>query len=445
MQEDEKQIEEQEYQSWMAKHQARMEEGAKEYKWEIKGAEDTTKGYTVKVDEASEINRGLFNKIKEVDKKYYSTSPSPREFIAMLKSPTRRTAATKLRVPSKSEETTNTSTLNELFSLVWETANNMGLPFEVLTNIDLYKKSIIDVDFISKFIHALNHNLVIVPLKIVNITNLNLSSPNFPSDVLDSAIRDKFGFRMFVSFFIPTLDSDQTNEYYDKDHVFLELNSTSPSYKAMKKEILDSFGELDVEMEQVGNTLDKLVKANPDYHKMVYDRNKSKISIDLLKTKIRDLDNKIYKLEKGVLSEDLLEKNDDSFKRAKTNLFNKLLEGSVKASPTKPSEKPGLTFRDYTTPWGTTILVASPSTSTGTESFVTTTSNDVEWTEPPITNSEQNKSFDFIDYPSNTYIDFEGDAHHIDTITELMLNTLFDADLMSEDSWNSLKQIKGYL
>jgi len=449
MQEDEKQREEQEYQSWMSKHEVKMEEDIKKFKWKIKGTGDTTKEYTVKV-----------TKEKSPDEYYKELSEAKlREYIRPTfydppKKETRRTSYTKIKAPSSSvEETPNTSLLNDLFSLVWETTNNMGLPFEVLTNIELYQKSMIDADFITKFIHALNNNLIIVPIKIVNVNDLNLRTLSFPGYVIDSAIRDKFGFRMFVSFFLPSLDPDQTNQYYDKDHVFLELNTTSNSYKAMKKEILDRFKELDVEMEQVGNTLDKLVKSDPNYHKMIYDRNKSKINIDLLKTKIRDLDNKIYNLEKGVLPDELLKKNDDKFRRAKSNLFRKLLEGKDESKPGLGDHKFPFTVTD--TPWGGTISTPShnPGVVYGTTggSFVTSPLSDLldnDWTKPQTSIAQindQGNAVDFITDDNSLYIDFQGEAHDIDTMTESMINTLFDADLISEKSWNGLMVLKGFI
>jgi hypothetical protein len=446
MQEDEKQREEQEYQSWMGKHQAMMESAAENYTWKLHGNGDKVEEYTAKVTKEKSHYDEYYKELTEAKiREIFTVNPIVSH--PETKKGTKKSPYAKLKKPSSSvEETPSTSLLSDLFSLVWETINNMGLPFEVLTNIEFYKTSIMDADFVTKFVHALNNNLVIVPIKIVNINDLNLRTLSFPGYVIDSAIRAKFGFRMYVTFFISSLDPEQVNQYYDKDHVFLELHSTSPSYKAMKKEILDRFNELQVEMEQVDTTLDKLVKSDPNYHKMVYDRNKSKISIDLLKTKIRDLDNKIYKLEKGVLPDHLLEKNDDKFRGAKSNLFSKILRGTNTNEPI-PSIAPGtgghkFTFTIGTAPWDHN---SAGSGTNVTSSLIDTIDND--WVEPPTSiaqNTEQASPYDLINWDNNTYVDFEGFIHDIGELDESMLDNMLDDDLISIDSYESIRQAKGY-
>jgi len=317
------------------------------------------------------------------------------------------------------------SLLGELFKLVWYVTNTSGLPFEVLTNIELYKKSIFNEDFINSFIKALNNNVIIVPIKIVNITNLNLMAYNHSGHAIDSAIRAKLGFRMYVSFFLPSLDSDQTNMYYDKDHIYLELNSSTQNYKAARKEILDSFKDLDMEIEQVSDTLDNLVKTNPEYHKMVYDRNKAIINLDLIKSKIIDLNDKIYKLESGVLPDDLIEKNRDKFKWQRVRLFNTFLENT---------SKPKVTTENYRTIGSN--LYGNYTTPPLPEFFL----NDDDFN---ISSLESTTYEDYIDYDNGVYFDFNGDSYDLDTITLEKLDSLLGQDLMSEESSDQIVMFRG--
>jgi hypothetical protein len=94
------------------------------------------------------------------------------------------------------EEELKSSALGKIFKTVWESTNESGLPFEVLTNMELYKKSIIDADFISAFIEALKNNVIIVPIKIVNITDLNMVTYNHSGHIINGALKTKCGTRM---------------------------------------------------------------------------------------------------------------------------------------------------------------------------------------------------------------------------------------------------------
>lgn len=327
--------------------------------------------------------------------------------------------STKGSIKNKSDN----SLLGKLFKLVWYTINNNGLSFEVLTNIELYKKSIINEDFITSFIKALNNNVIIVPIKIVNITNLNLTSYNHNGHAIDAAIREELGFRMYVSFFLPSLDPDQTNMYYDKDHIYLELNNGNPSYKSVRKEILDSFKDLDIEMEQVSDTLDNLVKTNPEYHKMVYDRNKATINLNLLKSKIKDLNDKIYKLESGVLPDNLIEENRDKFKRKRVKLFNAFLENTSKPKVTHIPIGSNL-YGNYSTP--------------PLPEYFLDDANDFN------TSSLESVSYeDYIDYDNGVYFDFDGNSYEIDNLNLEKLDYLLEQDLMSLESSDSIIAFRG--
>tara|TARA_R110000868_G_scaffold79778_4_gene226861 strand:+ start:2557 stop:3714 length:1158 start_codon:yes stop_codon:yes gene_type:complete len=330
--------------------------------------------------------------------------------------------STKGSIKNKSDN----SLLGKLFKLVWDTINNNGLPFEVLTNIELYKKSIINEDFITSFVKALNNNVIIVPIKIVNITNLNLTSYNHNGHAIDAAIRVELGFRMYVSFFLPSLDPDQTNMYYDKDHIYLELNSGNPSYKSVRKEILDSFKDLDIEMEQVSDTLDNLVKTNPEYHKMVYDRNKAIINLNLLKSKINDLNDKIYKLESGVLPDNLIEENRDKFKRKRVKLFNAFLENTSKPRVTivNPETSGSNLYGNYSTP--------------PFPEYFLDDADDFN------TSSLESASYeDYIDYDNGVYFDFDGNSYEIDNLNLEKLDYLLEQDLMSLESSDSIIAFRG--
>ena len=330
--------------------------------------------------------------------------------------------STKGSIKNKSDN----SLLGKLFKLVWDTINNNGLPFEVLTNIELYKKSIINEDFITSFVKALNNNVIIVPIKIVNITNLNLTSYNHNGHAIDAAIRVELGFRMYVSFFLPSLDPDQTNMYYDKDHIYLELNSGNPSYKSVRKEILDSFKDLDIETEQVSNTLDNLVKTNPEYHKMVYDRNKAIINLNLLKSKINDLNDKIYKLESGVLPDNLIEENRDKFKRKRVKLFNAFLENTSKPRVTivNPETSGSNLYGNYSTP--------------PFPEYFLDDADDFN------TSSLESASYeDYIDYDNGVYFDFDGNSYEIDNLNLEKLDYLLEQDLMSLESSDSIIAFRG--
>lgn len=330
--------------------------------------------------------------------------------------------STKGSIKNKSDN----SLLGKLFKLVWDTINNNGLPFEVLTNIELYKKSIINEDFITSFVKALNNNVIIVPIKIVNITNLNLTSYNHNGHAIDAAIRVELGFRMYVSFFLPSLDPDQTNMYYDKDHIYLELNSGNPSYKSVRKEILDSFKDLDIEMEQVSDTLDNLVKTNPEYHKMVYDRNKAIINLNLLKSKIKDLNDKIYKLESGVLPDNLIEENRDKFKRKRVKLFNAFLENTSKPRVTivNPETSGSNLYGNYSTP--------------PFPEYFLDDADDFN------TSSLESASYeDYIDYDNGVYFDFDGNSYEIDNLNLEKLDYLLEQDLMSLESSDSIIAFRG--
>jgi hypothetical protein len=315
------------------------------------------------------------------------------------------------------------SLLGELFKLVWDVTNTSNLSFEVLTNMELYKKSIINEDFINSFIKALNNNVIIVPIKIVNITNLNLTAYNHNGYAIDAAIREKLGFRMYVSFFIPSLDPDQTNMYYDKDHIYLELNSSNPTYKAAKKEILSSFKDLDMEIEQVSDTLDNLVKTNPEYHKMVYDRNKAIINLDLLRSKIIDLNDKIYKLESKVLPDDLIDKNTDKFKWQRVRLFNTFLENTSKPKATIIHPVTSLYENYLTSPLPEYFL--DDADDFNTSSLEATTYED------------------YIDYDNEIYFDFNGDSYAIDNLNLEKLDHLLEEDLMSLESFDSIIAFRG--
>lgn len=330
--------------------------------------------------------------------------------------------STKGSIKNKSDN----SLLGKLFKLVWDTINNNGLPFEVLTNIELYKKSIINEDFITSFVKALNNNVIIVPIKIVNITNLNLTSYNHNGHAIDAAIRVELGFRMYVSFFLPSLDPDQTNMYYDKDHIYLELNTGNPSYKSVRKEILDSFKDLDIEMEQVSNTLDNLVKTNPEYHKMVYDRNKATINLNLLKNKIKDLNDKIYKLESGVLPDNLIEENRDKFKRKRVKLFNAFLENTSKPRVTiiDPETSGSNLYGNYSTPPLPEYFLDDA------DDFNTSSLESVSYE-------------DYIDYDNGVYFDFDGNSYEIDNLNLEKLDHLLEQDLMSLESSDSIIAFRG--
>ena len=326
------------------------------------------------------------------------------------------------------------SLLGKLFKLVWETTNNIGLPFEVLTNIDLYHKSIIDSDFISSFVKALQNNVIIVPIKVVNVNDLNVSTWNHNGHGIDNAIRTEFGFRMFVSIFLPSLDSDQTNMYYDKDHIYLELNQTNQLYKNARKEILDSFKEISIKEEQTSNVLSTLTKSNPEYHKLIYERNKANISIAILKEKLKTLNNNIYKLESGVLSEDLLESNSDNFKREYSNLFKKLL----KDNSSKKSKEDKRGFKS--------VVLNDLDT---TKISITDYFNDY-FNKPIITSTPQPDTFldapfyeDYIDYDNGVYFDFNGDAYEIENLDLEKLNDLLERDLMSIESSDSIIVFRG--
>lgn len=327
--------------------------------------------------------------------------------------------STKGSIKNKSDN----SLIGKLFKIVWDTINNNGLSFEVLTNMELYKKSIINEDFITSFIKALNNNVIIVPIKIVNITNLNLTSYNHNGYAIDAAIIEELGFRMYVSFFLPSLDPDQTNMYYDEDHIYLELNSGNSSYKSIKKEILDSFKDLNIEMEQVSDTLDNLVKTNPEYHKMVYDRNKATINLNLLKNKIKDLNDKIYKLESGVLPDNLIEENRDKFKRKRVKLFNTFLENTSKSKVTHIPIGSNL-YGNYSTSPLPEYLVDDA------DDFNTSSLESVSYE-------------DYIDYDNGVYFDFDGNSYEIDNLNLEKLDCLLEQDLMSLESSDSIIAFRG--
>lgn len=312
------------------------------------------------------------------------------------------------------EEELKSSVLGKIFKTVWESTNESGLPFEVLTNMELYKKSIIDADFITAFIEALKNNVIIVPIKIVNITDLNMVTYNHSGHIINGALKTKFGIRMYVSFYLPSLDSDQINSYYNKDHIYLELDTSNAVFNSMRKDILNSFKALNLEMEQVSDSLNTLVKTNPEYHKMVYDKNKAVINLELLKQKIKKLNDDIYRLESGVLSDNLIEKNTDNFKRERVYLFNKFIQTSDALKNMYSTSK-------YAVP---TILGESD----GMDDF-----ND----DSPIEE-------DYINFDEGVYIDFEQNAHHISNLTEDRLNDLLDDDLMSVESFDTLKSYKGF-
>ena len=340
-------------------------------------------------------------------------------------------------LPTKKDTIKNKSDnsfLGKLFKLVWETTNNLGLPFEVLTNIDLYHKSIIDSDFISSFVKALQNNVIIVPIKVVNVNDLNVSTWNHNGHGIDTAIRTEFGFRMFVSIFLPSLDSDQTNMYYDKDHIYLELNQTNQLYKNTRKEILDSFKEISIKEEQTSNVLSTLTKSNPEYHKLIYERNKANISIAILKEKLKTLNNNIYKLESGVLSEDLLESNSDNFKREYSNLFKKLLKdnSSKKSKEDKRGFKSDI-LNDLTT---TKISVTDYFNDYFNKHIITSTPEPDTFLDAPFYE-------DYIDYDNGVYFDFNGDSYEIENLNLENLNDLLERDLMSIESSDSIIVFRG--
>jgi hypothetical protein len=368
---------------------------------------------------------------KEEVKKYVTLSQMANEVLGNnIEHPSKwdgtySTSVNIQNIPTKKGSIKNksdNSLLGKLFKLVWDTINNNGLSFEVLTNMELYKKSIINEDFITSFIKALNNNVIIVPIKIVNITNLNLTSYNHNGYAIDAAIRNELGFRMYVSFFLPSLDPDQTNMYYDEDHIYLELNSGNPSYKYIRKEILDSFKDLDIEMEQVSDTLDNLVKTNPEYHKMVYDRNKATINLNLLKNKIKDLNDKIYKLESGVLPDNLIEENRDKFKRKRVKLFNAFLENTSKSKVTHIPIGSNLYGNYSTSPLQYLVDDA--------DDFNTSLLKSVSYE-------------DYIDYDNGVYFDFDGNSYEIDNLNLEKLNCLLEQDLMSLESSDSIIAFRG--
>lgn len=337
-------------------------------------------------------------------------------------------------LPTKKDTIKNksdNSLLGKLFRLVWETTNNIGLPFEVLTNIDLYHKSIIDSDFISSFVKALQNNVIIVPIKVVNVNDLNVSTWNHNGHGIDNAIRTEFGFRMFVSIFLPSLDPDQTNMYYDKDHIYLELNQTNQLYKNTRKEILDSFKEISIKEEQTSNVLSTLTKSNPEYHKLIYERNKANISIAILKEKLKTLNDNIYKLESGVLSEDLLESNSDNFKREYSNLFKKLL----KDNSSKKSKEDKRGFKsEILNDLASTKFYISDYFNTGTT--ITSTPEPDTFPDTPFYE-------DYIDYDNGVYFDFNGDSYEIENLDLEKLNDLLERDLMSIESSDSIIVFRG--
>ncbi len=145
---------------------------------------------------------------------------------------------------------------------------------------------------------------------------------------------------MYGHIYLPSLNTtDNPSQWYDKDYVLLEIADNNPFYKNFKKEILDRFKELDLEIEQVGDSLAKLVKANPEYHKLVYERNKIKVRLDISKQRFKDLERKIYKFESGVISTSQIDAKDNNYKRAKLKVFSNLLFVGSKDSVIKEDKK----------------------------------------------------------------------------------------------------------
>lgn len=229
-----------------------------------------------------------------------------------------------IKKSKKAQNVTKGISIENIFKFCWECINSSKFTdFQVLSNSDYYRKNIIDGEFVKLFVNELKNNRLIIPLKIVNITNLNTYNFVRGTKELELNLRQEFNINMYCQFILPSLTTEGNNFKYDKDILVLELSQHSTEYKTFKKDTLEYLNKVLEDVDIIKNKVNAKIKSNPEYHKLVYKKNKTETSIKILENQIRTLNKQLYLMDKEFLNSYERESKDDDYEWSlKRGFFN---------------------------------------------------------------------------------------------------------------------------
>jgi len=245
----------------------------------------------------------------------------------------------------KKKGTNNVSPLSAIYQAVWDTINNSNeYPFKVMTNLEFYRNHIIDSDFIDKFIFNLKNNHLLVPIKIVNVTDLNAPGLNGNTYEMRMAIRgiEGYDFRLYPNYrFLSITNNNHFNiedpKFYNNDHILLEVDGLTDDWKELKKLILAKSESIEQEILGTNNKLEALKTSNPEYHKVLYDYNKAKTSLSMLQNKTSTLKKSLDDFEYQTLGGDKFLNKHNNYNDLKIDMLHKLFYSAI--IPKKPKQE----------------------------------------------------------------------------------------------------------
>jgi len=247
---------------------------------------------------------------------------------------------TGMDVKTDKMNTNSLEILRNLYMFTWESINESTDKFQVMSNIPFYKKhGSFDDDFIDKFIYNIEKNIILVPLKIVNV-NTNSENPHvidherverrINSKLNENGIKFKINIVTNLQSIHFSFTQDFENDYHTKlpdcDYVILTFyNGDSDYFNDFKNDLMDHFASYKSLYATYKNVQESIIKGDPNYHKLINEKNKNNVILSRTEEKLKNINNEIARIETKILKDELVWDAQSDFSNEKEKCFYNII------------------------------------------------------------------------------------------------------------------------